>query len=701
MSCKSVSRFLLTNAAVLALSIWTPVAAQTWAQLSGGTGGPSGRQNQTAVLDTSTASMIVFGGQQVGGASSGAALGDVWSFNIASSKWTAVSPAGVSGSLARSGHSAVYDWAGSNMIVFGGSTAIGGIGGCVADTWVLQNANGVAGTPTWVEVHNGTGTAPSGRTGHSAVYDPTTNSMIVFGGQDCSGTDLNDAWVLSHANGQGGTATWTPLPIAPGTGPSPRFYHTAVYDPGTNTMTVFGGNSGSGGSGAIPNNDVWVLSSANGQGGTPAWTQLNPQTFLGQPAARYAHTAVYDQSTGHMVIFGGQSGSGGSVFLSDVWVLYTANNSLRDPTAPQWVPLTPVPVSNGGSQVGPIPVERSFATGVYDYGTNEMILYGGITTTPSAQALSDTWMLQDAAVPRTTSDYVHNASSKSTFSDFDGDGKSDMTTFRQASGWWFIQPTSKPLGLTNSFPVLWGVVGDIPVPVDYDGDGKTDYVVFRPSTGTWWIKLNGSSTTMAIGWGVWGDIPVAADFDGDGKVDLAVFRPSAGTWFVRSSKTPSSPIIKGGFQYGDIPLAGDFDGDGIVDMAVWRPSDATWRALLSTNNTMTTLAAWGISGDTPIVGEFDGDGKTDIGIFRPSTATWWVLQSSKSYSKSSPLVHPWGLPGDVPIGGDFDGDKKFDFGIWRPSNNAWYVILTGGGNLFYGFGTAGDDPALRSLGPVN
>jgi hypothetical protein len=699
MSCKTVSRLLLTQAAALALCMPSPLAAQTWAQLSDGTGGPSagaGRQGQTTVLDAATASMILFGGQPVSG---GGLHNDVWSFNIATSKWTQViADNNPSGPAARSGHTAVYDWAGSNMIVFGGSTNGTSGGGCLADTWVLSNANRVGGTPTWTNLTT-SGGPPTARVGHSAVYDPTSNSMIIFGGQDCSSpaVDLGDVWVLSHANGQGGTPTWTQLSPT-GAGPSPRFYHTAVYDPNTNTMTVFGGNSGSSGSGAVANNDVWVLSNANGQGGTPAWTQLNPQTFLGQPAARYAHTAVYDQSTGHMVIFGGEGGSGGSLFFNDVWVLYTANNSLGDPNAPQWVPLTPVPVSNGAGQLGPVPVERSFATGVYDYGTNEMILTGGVTT---SAALTDVWMLQDAAVPRTTSNYVHNASSKSTFADFDGDGKSDMTTFRQASGWWFVQPSTKSLGLTNSFPVLWGEVGDIPVPVDYDGDGKTDYVVFRQSTGTWWIKLNGSSTTMAIGWGTWGDIPVAADFDGDGKVDLAVFRPSAGTWFVRSSKTPSSPIIKGGFQYGDIPLAADFDGDGTADMAVWRPSDATWRALLSTNNTMKTLAAWGISGDTPIVGEFDGDGKTDIGIFRPSTATWWVLQSSKSYSTSSPLVHPWGLPGDVPIGGDFDGDGKFDFGIWRPSNNAWYVILTHGGNLFYGFGTAGDDPAIRSTGPVN
>lgn len=698
MSCKTVSRILLTQAAVLALCMPNPVAAQTWEQLSDGTGGPSARQNQTAVLDTPTASMIVFGGQLVGGGRSGAPVDEVWSFNIATSQWTAVSPALVNSNLARSGHTAVYDWAGSNMIIFGGSTAAGGIGGCVNDTWVLSNANGVKGTPTWVP---GPGAvvpgapppqpaipAPAGltaRTGHSAVYDPTTNSMIIFGGQDCSGNDLSDVWVLSNANGQGGTPTWTQL-FPAGPGPSGRFYHTAVYDPGTNTMTVFGGNSGSGGSGAIANNDVWVLSDANGTGGTPTWMQLAPDTFLGQPSARYAHTAVYDQSTARMIVFGGQYGSGGSLFANDVWVLYGANGALG-PTACQWAPLAPA---------GGMPDGRSFPTGVYDYGTNELIMYSGVTT---SAALTDTWLLQDAAVPRTNNYIQGYPGSTTKFGDYDNDGKSDFATFRPALGTWFVEPSSKPLVSTNNILQGWGFVGDIPVPGDYNGDGKTDYIVFRPSMGTWFIQINGSNTQVVVPWGVWGDIPLVGDYDGDGKLDLAVFRPSTGQWFVKSSKSPNSPILKAFGAYGDIPVAGDFDGDGITDIAVWRPSADTWFILPSKKPGTTMLVGYGISGDVPVIGDFDGDGKTDIGVFRQSVNTWFIIPSSKPNTQ---LVHPWGLPGDVPIVGDFDGDKKSDFATWRPSDNTWFVIQSSNGQILASpYGTSGDDPALRATGPVN
>ncbi len=66
-------------------------------------------------------------------------------------------------------------------------------------------------------------------------------------------------------------------------------------------------------------NDVWVLSNANGLGGTPVWTQLspNPDPLIGYPMPRSSHTAVYDNTNNRMTIFGG---SNGSTTLNDSWV---------------------------------------------------------------------------------------------------------------------------------------------------------------------------------------------------------------------------------------------------------------------------------------------------------------------------------------------------------------------------------------------
>src|SRR5947208_4554515 len=95
--------------------------------------------------------------------------------------WAAVATTGTPPKN-RFGHSAVYNPTSNRMIVFGGGT--GFPGPCVNDLWVLKNANSVGGTATWVKM-TPTGTPPPVREGHNAVYDDANNKMIVFGGMDC------------------------------------------------------------------------------------------------------------------------------------------------------------------------------------------------------------------------------------------------------------------------------------------------------------------------------------------------------------------------------------------------------------------------------------------------------------------------------------------------------------------------------------
>src|ERR1700733_8654740 len=148
---------------------------------------------------------------------------------------------------------------------------------------------------------------------HSAVADPTTDSMIVFGGRAISASDssLNDLWRLSYAGVVGALLYWTHV-IAAGTPPAPRVGHTAIYDVIANRMVVFGGGLGSTSPCA---NDVWVLENANGTGGTPTWTALT--TTGAAPAPRINHTAVYDPTTHNMIVFGG--GNCFSTAFTDVW----------------------------------------------------------------------------------------------------------------------------------------------------------------------------------------------------------------------------------------------------------------------------------------------------------------------------------------------------------------------------------------------
>ena len=253
------------------------------------------------------------------------------------------------------------------MIVFGG--ALGASSPCANDVWVLANANGINGTPTWIQL-SPSGSAPAPRWVSSAVYDPGSNRMTVFGGNSCFSPFYNDVWVLANANGLGGTAAWTQLSPT-GTPPDPSGYHTAVYDPSSNRMIVFGVLSG-----GTYSNQVWVLTNANGLGGTPAWIQL---TTAG-PAipARLNHGAVYDANSNRMTIFGG----GGSVDFNDAWVLANANGLNGTPT---WSQLSPS---------GPLPPVREGLASVYNPPANTMVIFGG--QTGASTYFNDAWVLTSA-----------------------------------------------------------------------------------------------------------------------------------------------------------------------------------------------------------------------------------------------------------------------------------------------------------------
>ncbi|HEY7686752.1 MAG TPA: hypothetical protein VH833_11655, partial [Gemmatimonadales bacterium] len=191
-----------------------------------------------------------------------------------------------------------YDVATDRLILFSGEDFTGLPR--PTDVWVLTDATGIGGTPTWMELFPTSG-PPLGREGGSVLYAPGSNRIIVFGGclANCSPA-LSDVWVLSNANGLGGPPTW--IELLP-SGAFGREEHTAVYDPGSNRMIVFGGALAFFGT---DQNDVRVLTNADGTGGLPAWIQLAPSGT--PPAARRSwQTAAYDQANNRLILFGGLS----------------------------------------------------------------------------------------------------------------------------------------------------------------------------------------------------------------------------------------------------------------------------------------------------------------------------------------------------------------------------------------------------------
>ncbi len=366
------------------LSLTNVTHAQSWIGLISNGNSPSApttRYEHTAIYDTTNNLMTIFGGYN-----GSSYPNDVWVLSTANGlgtpTWKQLSPTGSNSTIARFGHTAVYDNIDNRMTIFGGQDNFGFLN----DVWVLTNANGLGGAPAWTQL-SPTGSAPITRVNHTAVYDAANNRMIIFGGYDGGNSSFNDVWVLSTANGLGGTPAWTELNPNPdptyglATG---RYYHTAVYDPTNNRMTIFGGYSDYVGT----MNDVWVLSNANGLGGTPAWTQLSPtpDPLYGLPAMRYSPTAVYDPTNNRMTIFGGFSSSVSSD-LNDVWVLSNANGLGGTPT---WTQLLPT---------GSDPTTRNGHTAVYDAVNNRMIIFGGDngnTFGAVSTLLNDVWVLSTA-----------------------------------------------------------------------------------------------------------------------------------------------------------------------------------------------------------------------------------------------------------------------------------------------------------------
>jgi hypothetical protein len=266
-----------------ALEILNGAAIQpTWSQLNPTGGPPAARIWHSAAIDSASHRMIVFGGQ-----SDTAGLNDTWILTNADGQhgppvWTPV-VTGIAPPVADYSVG-MYDDASSRMMIYGGT------GG--ADVWVLTNANGLGSvSPSWLKLLP-TGKLPDPITNWQRhVYDPLRNVMIVY---DSSA----GVWTLSHANGLGGTPAWTQLNV-PANGPSTRAAFTAVYNPAGNRMIVFGG----GGSG-VDLNDLWVLTNANGLGGSPEWIPL-PTGTATVPLGRSGHVAVYDPASDTMSIFGG------------------------------------------------------------------------------------------------------------------------------------------------------------------------------------------------------------------------------------------------------------------------------------------------------------------------------------------------------------------------------------------------------------
>ncbi len=245
---------------------------------------------------------------------------------------------------ARADVALTYDAASNNTLVFGGDNArLPGV--MYGDTWVWRGA--------WTQLSPVDSPSPRGAAG--MAYDPTTGTVVLFGGTDPNGIVFGDTWTWDGVN-------WTQQ-FPPASPPARTAIDSMAYDPISQTVVLFGGFASSTGDyGAPPFGDTWVW---NGRAKT--WTQKFPRS---SPSPRGASIA-YDATTKNVVLFGGNNGGGDCcrIYYGDTWTWDGSN----------WTQQFPA--------ISPSP--RTGQSMAYDAGSGKVIVFGGTSGPP--EGLNDTW----------------------------------------------------------------------------------------------------------------------------------------------------------------------------------------------------------------------------------------------------------------------------------------------------------------------
>lgn len=295
----------------------------------------------------------------------------------------------------RSEHATVELLQQGAVMLFGGAGAAATSTTRFNDTWLWNGTN-------WNQVMTATSTTPTRRAGHMMSYDLVRNRVVMFSGWS-GGNYIPDTWEYDAA-GQtwsmltGATTTppsardWGSLTYdlarqqsvlfgghdfqmtpdkfgdtwlwdgttwqqaTPATSPPRRLGHGAVYDPSTGRVVIFGGDV----NGVGAHNDMWVWDGTN-------WTQLQPAT---SPPARAFPMMAYDSLRQRIVLFGGTAGG---AQLNDVWEFDGST----------WIQRTPI----GGPPVG-----RHLGAMSFDTPRNGMVMFGGALDSGRSQVAGDTWL---------------------------------------------------------------------------------------------------------------------------------------------------------------------------------------------------------------------------------------------------------------------------------------------------------------------
>jgi hypothetical protein len=219
---------------------------------------------------------------------------DIWEYDLVDKKWARLVTTGGS-MVGRAYSTLVYDSVNNALLLFGGANSAGTN---LNDLWKLTLSNN-----TWTQL-SPTGGPPAIRQGHAACYDAPSQCMYVLAGQGAS--YLNDVWRYSIQNN-----TWTQMTVF-GSAPSIRGYFAFGVSP-AREIYLFGGYDGT-----TTYNQLYKYSIPGN-----SWTTLSPPS---SPPTRRGGPLVYNPTNNCFYMQGGYI-SGSSPSMSDFWIYSITNNT--------------------------------------------------------------------------------------------------------------------------------------------------------------------------------------------------------------------------------------------------------------------------------------------------------------------------------------------------------------------------------------
>jgi hypothetical protein len=242
---------------------------------------------------------------------------------LRASTWRKVFPASVPS--ARYYCAMAYDPVSQKVVLFGGQDRTGNLN----DTWVFDGIN-------WTELT--TAVAPPVRNGATMAFDRTSQKLVMFGGFDTN-QYLQDTWIWD-----GATSTWTEAQMP---SPPPRATGAMLFtDPASGRAMMFGGYNSFRTVAAL--SDTWLWTGKS-------WKKLHPSTV---PYPRGWGITSLDSVRQNVVLTGG---NGDTIRTDNTWTWDGTNWSLLSP------------VTQVGAFIG--------AGSTFDPAEQTVVVFGGVGQT--------------------------------------------------------------------------------------------------------------------------------------------------------------------------------------------------------------------------------------------------------------------------------------------------------------------------------